>query len=321
MRCLHCSKRIGLLRRLSDRQFCCDEHRRIARRAYSVRVARDARNVVEYEDSWLVTAADLQGKPNQKPGFGVGSGLVLVGITLALVLLLPRSDGTLPLDPISYLPPSAGMGDRLTRALPFKGSVRLRDDFRLDLRNWQAAAASVDGASNTIEDWVVRSGAIYPGRLALWKPTLTLHDYQLEFQTKIESKAVGWAYRAADDNNYYASKLIVSHSKDSSRAEISRWAVVAGRTINKLSLPIPINIRAGKSYDVQMLVKGDRFTTLVNGQLVDAWSDMSLKRGGVGFFAENGERAALEWVSITEKESFIGRFFNFGLIVPPAVLY
>lgn len=320
MRCLHCSKRIGLLRRLSDRQFCSDEHRRIARRAYSVRVARDARNVVEYEDSWLVTAADLHGKPTQKSGFGIGSGLVLAGITLALVVLLPRSDGTLPLNPISYLPPSAGLGS-VTRALPFKGSVRLRDDFRLDLRNWQSASASVDGAKNTIEDWVVRSGAIYPGRLALWKPTLTLHDYQLEFQTKIESKAVGWAYRAADDNNYYASKLIVSHTKDSSRAEISRWAVIAGRTLNKISLPIPINVRTGKSYDVQMLVKGDRFTTLVNGQLVDAWTDASLKRGGVGFFADKSERAALEWVSITEKESFIGRFLNFGLIVPPAVLY
>jgi hypothetical protein len=306
---------------LSDRQFCCDEHRRIARRAYSLRSARDHRNVAEYEESWLVTAADLQGKPQQKASFGLGSGLLLVGITLALVLALPRSDGTLPIDPISYLPPSAGMGDRLTRALPFKGSVRLRDDFRLDLRNWQSAAASVDGAANTIEDWVVRSGAIYPGRLALWKPTLTLHDYQLEFQARIESKAVGWAYRAADNDNYYASKLIVSHTRDSSRAEISRWAVVAGRVLNKTSLPIPINVRTGKPYDVQMLVKGDRFTTLVNGQLVDVWSDRRLKRGGVGFFSDANERAALEWVSIVEKDNFLGRFLNFGLIVPPAVLY
>ena len=54
---------------------------------------------------------------------------------------------------------------------------------------------------------------------------------------------------------------------------------------------------------------------------MDAWNDRRLKRGGIGFFAENGERAALDWVSITERDSLLGGFLNFGLIVPPQILY
>jgi hypothetical protein len=42
---------------------------------------------------------------------------------------------------------------------------------------------------------------------------------------------------------------------------------------------------------------------------------------GVGFFADSGERAALDWVSITERDSLLGGFLNFGLIVPPQILY
>lgn len=191
----------------------------------------------------------------------------------------------------------------------------------MDLRDWQSANPVLDADGTRAEDWVIKAGAIYPAAMKLWKPTLTLTDYQLKFQTRIESKAVGWAYRAQDDDNYYGAKLIVSRNKDSLRAEIARWATVGGRNVSRVQLPIPINIQPGKAYDVQLTVHGDKFTTLVNGQLVDAWNDRRLKRGGVGFFAENGERAALDWVSITERDSLLGGFLNFGLIVPPQILY
>lgn len=320
MRCLHCGKRIGLLRSLQDRQFCSDDHRLRAKRMYSARLARGSS--VDYEDGWVVTSSEIQSNEKKtQASFGVGSGVLLVVITLALTLLLPHADQAMPKSPISYLPPTAGLGDRLTRALPFKGSIRLREEFSMDLRDWQSANPTLDAEGSRMEDWVIKAGAIYPAAMKLWKPTLTLTDYQLKFQTRIESKAVGWAFRAQDDENYYGAKLIVSRSKDSLRAEIARWATVGGRSISRVQLPIPINIQPGKAYDVQLTVHGDKFTTLVNGQLVDAWNDRRLKRGGVGFFAENGERAALDWVSITERDSLLGGFLNFGLIVPPQILY
>lgn len=321
MRCLHCGKRIGLLRGLQDRQFCSEDHRLRAKRMYSARMARGSS--VDYEDGWVVTASEIQASEKKSSAsFGVGSGALLVVITLALTLLLPHAgqDGSIK-SPISYLPPTAGLGDRLTRALPFKGSIKLREEFSADLRDWQSANPSMDSDGARVQDWVVRAGAIYPSALKLWKPTLTLGDYQMKFQTRIESKAVGWAFRAQDDQNFYGTKLIVSRSKDSLRAEIARWAMVGGHTVAKVQLPIPINIQPSKAYDVQVTVHGDKFTTLVNGQLVDAWNDRRLKRGGVGFFADNGERAALDWVSITERDSLLGGFLNFGLIVPPQILY
>jgi len=287
---------------------------------YSARMARGSS--VDYEDGWVVTANEIQANEKKSSAsFGVGSGVLLVVVTLALTLLLPHADQAMPKSPISYLPPTAGLGDRLTRALPFKGSIKLREEFHSDLRDWQSANPTLDIDGVRMDDWVIRAGAIYPAALKLWKPTLTLSDYQMKFQTRIETKAVGWAFRAQDDQNFYATKLIVSRNKDSLRAEVARWATVAGRTVGKVQLPIPINIQPNKSYDVQVTVYGDKFTTLVNGQLVDAWNDRKLKRGGVGFFSENGERAALDWVSITERDSLLGGFLNFGLIVPPQILY
>lgn len=286
---------------------------------YSARMARGSS--VDYEDGWVVTSSEIQSESKSKAGFGVGSGVLLVMVTLALTVLLPHANQGTIQNPISYLPPTAGLSDRLTRALPFKGSIKLREEFSADLRDWQSANPSLDTDASHVQDWVVRAGAIYPSALKLWKPTLTLADYQMKFQTRIESKAVGWAFRAQDDTNYYATKLIVSRSKDSLRAEIARWATVGGHTVAKVQLPIPINIQPGRAYDVQVTVHGDKFTTLVNGQLVDAWNDRRLKRGGVGFFSENGERAALDWVSITERDSLLGGFLNFGLIVPPQILY
>lgn len=320
MRCLHCGKRIGLLRSFQDRQFCTDDHRLRAKRMYSARMSRGSS--VDYEDGWVVASTEIEaGEKKTQASFGVGSGVLLVVITLALTLLLPHADQTMGKSPISYLPPTAGLGDRLTRALPFKGSIRLREEFQMDLRDWQSANPSLDAGASSANDWVVKAGAIYPAGLKLWKPTLTLSDYQMKFQTRIENKAVGWAFRAQDDGNYYGTKLIVSRNKDSLRAEIARWVMDGGHTVNKVQLPIPINIQTAKSYDVQVTVYGDKFTTLVNGQLVDAWNDRRLKRGGVGFFSEDGERAALDWVSITERDSLLGGFLNFGLIVPPLVLY
>jgi len=40
---------------------------------------------------------------------------------------------------------------------------------------------------------------------------------------------------------------------------------------------------------------------------VDSWTDDTLRKGGVGFFAETGERARIYWMKIFKNDDFLGR--------------
>jgi hypothetical protein len=72
---------------------------------------------------------------------------------------------------------------------------------------------------------------------------------------------------------------------------------------------------------VKVAIKGDRFITTVNGQVVDSWTDSRHRRGGVGFFSEPGEKAVLRWVAVSEPKSMLQRLMSFGVILPPAAFH
>ncbi|MBM3814593.1 MAG: hypothetical protein FJW20_23450 [Acidimicrobiia bacterium] len=294
-----------------DRQFCSDDHRRKARHVYSARLTRDLDSEDAFEDAWLVTSA-----PRKKSG-GVGpaSGILLVVAATVLVLFLPGGEDR-PSAPPSYLPQVGKLGDSLSRAVPGSRSVSLREDFRMDLRNWQSEI-------NLLKDgWTKSAGAVNIGSLRLWKPTLALTDYNMQFETEIERKAVNWAFRASNHENYYATKIQLNRSENGNpgRAEIIRYVMQNGKQLNKVELPIPVLMRADTAYEIRVRVKGDRFTTMVNGRLVDSWTDARFKRGGVGFFSESGEAATLRWVSVSDRESFLNRFLSFSFLIAPADL-
>jgi hypothetical protein len=295
------------MRRLVDRQFCCDDHRRKSRLA-SARLARDLEE--DYND-WLVSA----GAKKKGSSFGAGSVVLLILGAVLLVMFLPSGEQR-PMAPPSYLPPTTALGDKLARALPSNGSLSLREEFRVDLRNWQSPAEiAKDG-------WQRRSsGPVEVGRLRLWKPTLALSDYNVEFEAQIEAKALGWAYRATDPGNYYATKINLSRQGNQQRAEILRYVVAGGKQTGRAQLPIPLVVVENMVYGVRLAVKGDRFTTTVNGQVVDSWSDRRFSRGGIGFFSEPGEKALLHWVAVSEPKSMLERLLSFGLIMPPHAVY
>jgi len=308
MRCLHCSKRIGLVRRVVDRQFCSDEHRRKARRAYSARMARDLEET--FEEDWLVTA----GTKKKTASFGPGSALFMVVATVMLALFLP-SDQQSPSPAPSYLPPTGALGEKLARALP-SGSLALREDFSLDLRNWQS------GLDVAKDGWAKNPrGMVQVGQLRLWKPTLSLNDYTMEFEAQIESRALGWAFRAGDSRNYYASKINLTRQGSRQRAEIVRYVVSTGKQMDRKQLPIPLAVAENMIYGVRVAIRGNRFITTVNGQVVDSWTDNRHKRGGIGFFSEPGEKAVLRWVAVSEPKGVLERLISFGFLVPPAALY
>ncbi len=317
MRCLQCRKQIGVIRRLVDRQFCCRDHRNKARHAYSARLARDLNNEEQsYEEEWL---SPLQPKKRQS-SFSAGSGLLLVVVATVLVLFLP-SQPDRPTAPPSYMPKVPDLGDRFAQALPGKASLSLREDFRSDLRDWQSALGSLK------DGWTKRGNdSVEIGRLRLWKPSLAMADYNVHFQGQIEEKALGWAIRASDTKNYYATKIQIIRPdqwegpQSAMRAEIVRYSVVDGKPVNKVRLPIPLTWDAKSVYNFHVRVKGDRFTTLVNDRVMDSWTDRRFRRGGVGFFADPGEQASLNWVTISDRETFFDRFLSFSFLIAPVDL-
>jgi len=86
-----------------------------------------------------------------------------------------------------------------------------------------------------------------------------------------------------------------------------------------VELPLPLTLERGVDYKVRVSVRGNRFLTSVNGQLISSWMDSRISRGGVGFFSEDGEAALLKWVSVSERDSFIARIAShFSLITFPS---
>src|SRR5262249_52037543 len=105
MRCLQCSKKIGLLRRLVDRQFCCDSHRKRARQVYSARMARDLHYEEALDEGWLRKSEGASASKSSS-AFGPGSGILLVVVSTLMVMFLPSTPNPNGKgSPQSYLPP------------------------------------------------------------------------------------------------------------------------------------------------------------------------------------------------------------------------
>jgi len=85
-----------------------------------------------------------------------------------------------------------------------------------------------------------------------------------------------------------------------------------------VQLPLPLTMERGVNYNIRMTVQDDRFVTYLNGQPISTWSDKRLHKGGVGFFSDDEDPQKLAWVSLSERDSFIGRMLaHFSLFVIP----
>jgi hypothetical protein len=154
--------------------------------------------------------------------------------------------------------------------------------------------------------------------LRLWKPSASLSNYELEFLGQIDHKSMDWAFRAADLRNYYGAKLVMTRPGPLPNAGLVRFVVLDGRERERVELPLPLTLERGVDYKVRVSVRGSRFLTSVNGQLISSWMDGRISRGGVGFFSEDGESSVLKWVSVSERDSFIARIAShFSLITFP----
>ncbi|HVP46967.1 MAG TPA: hypothetical protein VMT32_10295 [Bryobacteraceae bacterium] len=186
-----------------------------------------------------------------------------------------------------------------------RAAVEIQDDFRSGLSQWTGGA---DWAKSWSYDGI---GFARPGRLALLSRSLPLGDYRLEFAAQIERKAVGWVFRASDARNYYATKLIESKQGPAPAFFIVRYAMIDGRERFKVQLPLPVTPSIKTMLHVRQEIRGAQFTTYLDGHVMDTWSDATLARGGVGFFADAGESSYIRWIEVAQNDDALGRIYSY----------
>jgi len=323
MLCFLCGKEIGWPRSLVDRQYCSAEHRKEARLA-SAQAYRDE----DEQELWSVS------KSNRKKGVGAGASagqtaslfaFFTVAALLVAALMLP-GPGT------SYSGPSVSLdsslkrslferaGDAIGESIRSHAPVTLHHDFRTGLSDWITVGLHNGSPVDDLRGWDSASAPelIQPGSLRLWSRSVSLMNYQLEFQGQIEKKSLSWAFRATDQSNYYASKILITKPGPLPNAGLVHYVMVNGHEWDRVQLPLPVTLERGGSYRVRVSVQDDHFITYLNGQVISSWSDKRLHRGGVGFFADDEDPQEVAWVSLSERDSFLGRLLaHFSLILIP----
>jgi len=155
------------------------------------------------------------------------------------------------------------------------------------------------GEGGWVEDWGGDPTGVHAGRqITIYRPSLKLSDYRLEFQGNIDAKSLGWVFRAADPDNYYAMKLMIVSSGLSTKVALFKYLVANGKQIQVGRVPIDLAVLPDTVFNVRVDVRGPQFTTYVQGRQVDTWTDDQLKTGGTGFLNEREERGKVKSVSI-----------------------
>ena len=151
------------------------------------------------------------------------------------------------------------------------------------------------GDSGWVSAWGGDTTGLHKGReITIYQPSLKLSDYRIEFQGQIESNCVAWVFRASDPLNYYAMKLSIPNGK----VLLSKSVVVGGKEMTAGATATSIVGFPGKTYEVRMDVRGSKFTTFVQGEQADTWTDDQLKQGGVGLLNDRGDRAQVRAFTI-----------------------
>jgi hypothetical protein len=182
-----------------------------------------------------------------------------------------------------------------------RAAIDLTDDFRSGLDAWESR-------SNLTSSWSYdASGFVQPGPLAIFKPSSEMTDYRLQFLGEIDQKGLGCAFRAATLDNYYAIKLVVAKPGPLPLVRLVRYAVINGKEERHIEHPLPVATRPDTLYRMVVDARGGDFTIMVQGQVVDFWSDHRLPKGGIGFFCGRGEKARIRWVEVSHQYDALGR--------------
>ncbi len=201
--------------------------------------------------------------------FKVKIGLAVLGIALALVAYLMLSGKS-----NSHATPAAATTEKVGPSIML-------------------------GAGGWVENWAGDpSGAHYGRQITIYRPSLKLSDYRIEFQGEIDTKSLGWVFRAADPDNYYAMKLGIVSGGSAPKIALFKYIVAGGHQTQVGRVPIDMTTSLETVYNIRVDVRGTSFNTYVQGQHVDTWNDDQFKSGGVGFLNEREERGKIKSASI-----------------------
>jgi hypothetical protein len=196
----------------------------------------------------------------------------------------------------------AANDESFRQALQSRAAFHLEHDFSQGLDGWY-------GGRDWARTWVREPGGGYTvvGQLALYRPSQQFTDYRLEFFGQVGRQSIGWVYRAADLQNYYAAKLVVTKPGPMPAMALLRYQVIDGQETGSVRVPVQIMLHNGRPYRIRQDVDQDGFTTSIDNQVVDFWTDDRLRTGGVGFFGEKGDTPHLYWMKLTHHEDFWGK--------------
>jgi hypothetical protein len=131
-------------------------------------------------------------------------------------------------------------------------------------------------------------------RVNVMRASQSLSDYRLEFEGQIETKALGWVYRASNPKNFYVEKVEIVKPGLEPVIRLVRFAVVDGVEQPHQDVPLTVKVRPDTMYKIRFEAVGDHFTTWILDQKVDEWSDSHISTGGVGLYSEAGESLSLK---------------------------
>jgi hypothetical protein len=187
------------------------------------------------------------------------------------------------------------------QAVMDRAAVALNEDFRSGLDDWASR-------SDATADWSFdATGFVRPGPLALYRPSMNLVNYQVQFLGLIDKKALSWVVRAADFDNYYVLKLVVLKPGPRTTVGLTRYAVIHGKAVDRVDTVVPMEAQPDTLYRVNLQLDGDDFSLGIQGQMIDSWTEPRLPRGGIGFFTSRGEESRIRWVALTHQYDMLGR--------------
>lgn len=191
---------------------------------------------------------------------------------------------------------------KFRRAIADRAATEITDNFHSGMAAWGAEPKTAAAGWKRHPE-----GYVSVGDMALFQPSLKYTDYHMEFYGQIEDKSMSWAVRAQDKKNYYAMKFKVIESGLRPIIAMVHYGVVNGKPGRKSETPLNVMVHNNQPYHVAVDVQGNRFTASIEGEPVETWTDDAAPQGGVGFFAEAGEKARLYWMRLSRNQDWLGR--------------
>jgi hypothetical protein len=147
-----------------------------------------------------------------------------------------------------------------------------------------------------VKDWRVDAAGAHSGSLALFKPSMEMSDYEIEFLARIEKRSVLWVFRASALEDYYLASV---RPASGGGFEFTRRVVTGGVPEAAVTAPVKRLEGAHPSFTVKMRISGSRFAVWIDGQSIDRWTDDRLPSGGVGFSGTPDDRARIYWLRLS----------------------